>query len=241
MAETVIDYPRGLTFEKVWAALMENREQQKESALEFDRRMKESRLEFDQQMKKSRLEFDQEMKESRKETDRIMKETDRRMKKTEEFLESIGKQMGGLHKSFGELAEHLVLPGIIERFNRLGYHFNAVFSRGMKIYDDNKKMLTEVDMMLMNGDCLMAVEVKATVVFKDIQHHVRRMEILRDYYNRLNDKRKLYGTIAGAMFEDAAAEALIKEAAIEAGFYVIEQTGDTMRMAVPEGFVPREW
>jgi predicted RNase H-related nuclease YkuK (DUF458 family) len=31
-ARTLPDYPRGLTFEKVWAALMENREQQKETA-----------------------------------------------------------------------------------------------------------------------------------------------------------------------------------------------------------------
>ena len=206
MAEAVIDYPRGVTFEEVWAALKKTEQLVKENA------------------------------ERQKETDQQMKETDRRMKKTEEFLESIGKQMGGLHRNFGELAEHLVLPGIIERFNRFGYHFDAAFSRGLKIYDGNKKMLAEVDMLLMNGNCLMAVEVKATVVSKDIGHHVRRMEILRDFYNKQNDRRKICGCIAGAMFEEPD-----KQAAVEAGFYVIEQSGDTMRIAVPEGFVPREW
>jgi len=37
-AQAQIDYPRGLDFEQVWAALMENREQQKET----DRQMKET-------------------------------------------------------------------------------------------------------------------------------------------------------------------------------------------------------
>ena len=32
-----------------------------------------------------------------------------------------------------------------------------------------------------------------------------------------------------------------KQAVLEAGFYVIEQSGDTMRIDIPEGFVPKEW
>jgi len=44
-ASTLPDYPRGLTFEQVWAALMENREILKETGLkqqETDRQMKET-------------------------------------------------------------------------------------------------------------------------------------------------------------------------------------------------------
>jgi len=43
--QTQIDYPKGITFEQVWVALMENREQQKET----DRQMKET----DRQMKET--------------------------------------------------------------------------------------------------------------------------------------------------------------------------------------------
>jgi hypothetical protein len=32
-----------------------------------------------------------------------------------------------------------------------------------------------------------------------------------------------------------------KAAAFEAGLYVIEQSGDTMKINMPEGFKPREW
>jgi hypothetical protein len=44
------------------------------------------------------------------------------------------------------------------------------------------------------------------------------------------------GAIAGAIF--GAAE---KKATMEAGLYVVEQSGDTMKIDVPEDFVPREW
>jgi hypothetical protein len=30
-------------------------------------------------------------------------------------------------------------------------------------------------------------------------------------------------------------------AALEAGLYVIVQSGDTMKLKIPEGFQPREW
>jgi predicted GTPase len=44
------------------------------------------------------------------------------------------------------------------------------------------------------------------------------------------------GAIAGAIYEDE-----VKEAVSEAGFFVIEQSGDTMKIDVPDGFVPREF
>ena len=47
----------GLTFEKVWAALMENREQMRKGQEEFDQQLKRSQEEFDRQMKESTREF----------------------------------------------------------------------------------------------------------------------------------------------------------------------------------------
>ena len=52
--QTQSAYPKGLDFEQVWAALMENREQLKENAeqqKETDRQIKESRAEYDRQIR----------------------------------------------------------------------------------------------------------------------------------------------------------------------------------------------
>jgi len=164
------------------------------------------------------------------------KELDRQMQETERKMDRLNEQMGGLHNSFGEMAEHLVAPGIMDRFNELGFHFNAVAPGGYKVHDDTGKIMTEVDILLENSSNIMAVEVKAKTNIKDIEHHVKRLEILRKHWNKRGDKRIIHGAIAGAIFGNVE-----KQATIEAGLYVLVQSGDTMKLDLPEGFVPREW
>ncbi|MCL2043205.1 MAG: hypothetical protein FWG89_03600 [Treponema sp.] len=203
------------TFEQFWASFLESRR-------EFDRRM-------------------QELRELSQETAIAMKETDRRLKKTEKLVKDNGKHIGGLHNSFGELAEHLVAPGIAKRFNKIGFHFDCIAGKGLQIYEKGK-IKAEIDILLENSDYIIAVEVKGKVQVKygkdnehdDITHHIQRLNILREH--RQEDKRKILGAIAGAIFGPDA-----REAAIQAGFFVLEQSGDTMKMDMPEGFRPKEW
>jgi hypothetical protein len=166
-----------------------------------------------------------------------LQELAERQKITERIVKRNGKQMGDLHRRFGQLAEHLVAPGIAKRFNELGYHFNLMASKGQKIYDEETgKVKTEIDLVLENGKTIMAVEVKTRPVIQDVEHHIRRLEILRDTRHGLNDQRKVQGAIAGAIYEDD-----VKKTVREAGLYVIEQSGDTMKIDMPDDFIPREW
>ena len=177
-----------------------------------------------------------ESKERHKEIDRQMQETDRKFQETERFMKKLGKQMGDLHHRFGEMAAHLVAPSIAKRFNELGYRFDGIATQGQIIYDEQGKIKAEIDILLENGDCIIAVEVKARVVPRDIEHHIKRLGILRESRNKQRDKRKILGAIAGAIFES-----IEKKAALDAGFYVLEQSGDTMKLEIPEGFALHEW
>ena len=89
-----MDYPRGLTFEKVWAALKET-----------DRIVQENA--------KRQAETDRQLKETMKET---MKETDRQIK---EF----NKRFGDFTNCFGEMVEHMVAPNLRKEFAELGLIF----------------------------------------------------------------------------------------------------------------------
>jgi hypothetical protein len=62
------------------------------------------------------------------------------------------------------------------------------------------------------------------------------MEKLRRYADEHGDKRKLMGAVAGAIAADEA-----KGYAVKQGFFVLEQSGDTVKISVPANFVPREW
>jgi len=213
METAVIDRPpptgEGLTFEKVWAMFQENERKSKEDAERYAKEHAERQ-----------------------------KEIAERWKKTERFLNRLGKQMGDLHRRFGEMAEHLVAPSIHKRFNELGYHFSGTARGGYIIRDlSTDKILAQVDILLINDDFIIAVEVKATVRPQDVEHHIKRLEILKEHWSgKFHDRRVIRGAIAGAIFGEEE-----KKAVIEAGFYALVQSGDTMKMEIPEGFVPREF
>ena len=204
MATTEIpDYPRGITFEQVWAALMYDREQMAKSRDEFDRRMKE--------------------------TDRKIQETDRIVKEN-------ARQMGYLNNRFGELAEHLVGPSIMEKFNERGFNFTQRSSDVEIKEQDSPRAFAEIDILLENGDIVIAVEVKSKPKEEDVKKHVERMEVLRRAANRRKDARKYQGAIAGAIVTQAMRDYIIQN-----GFYLIEQSGDTVKLTIPDGFTPRDW
>ena len=170
----------------------------------------------------------QETREQMQETDHRMKETDRRMKETD-------RKIGELGNRFGELAEHLVAPGIKDKFNELNFTFEQM-SRDVQISDSSGRFLAEIDILLENGDVVIAVEVKSKPVEKDVDKHITRMEVLRRRADLRKDDRKFRGAIAGAIMTEE-----IKSYAHKAGFYVIEQTGDTVKINVPDDFIPRDW
>ena len=150
-----------------------------------------------------------------------MKETDRRI--------------GELSNRFGELAEHMVAPNIREKFNALNFTFDQI-AQNVTISDAAGRFLAEIDILLENGDIAIAVEVKAKALYKHVDEHIKRMEVLRSRANSRGDKRRFCGAIAGAIMSEE-----VRNYAHKTGFYVIEQTGDTVKISVPDGFKPREW
>jgi predicted nuclease with TOPRIM domain len=209
------------TFEQLRAMFRDIAESQKETDKKFQ--------ETDRLFK--------EMREESKETDKQFQEMKGLFKETERIVKRNSRQMGQLSNKFGKLAEHLVAPGIVKRFRERELYFKLVTKKGGEITDIDGKTLTQIDILLENEELIVAVEVKAKPVEKDIGHHKRRLEILRESMNMLKQNhRKIQGAIAGAIFDDK-----VKEATRDAGFYVIEQSGDTMRIDVPEGWVPLDF
>jgi hypothetical protein len=223
--QTVPEPQRGLTFDDVWAAMMETARQFKET----DRKFQESKAEYDRKFQESKAEYDRQFQESKV-------EHDRRFKEIERSIDRVGKQIGDVHHKFGKMAEHMVAPSISRRFNELGFHFDAIATAGLQILDEQGRILTEIDLLLENGDYTIAVEVKVEPKEANILHHLKRLEILRARMDRRGDKRRIRGAIAGAIYDKA-----VKEAVLAAGMYVVAQSGDTMKIEVPEDFKPRDW
>ena len=170
------------------------------------------------------------------ETAEQMKETDRMIKETREQMKDTDRRIGELGNRFGELAEHLVAPSIMDKFNELGFHFTQISADFVTKDPKTKKTIAEVDILLENGDVVIAVEVKSKPKKADVDEHFERMEKLRYAADLRRDKRHYRGAIAGAIMKDS-----VREHALKLGLYVIEQTGDTVKIVIPKGFKPHEW
>jgi hypothetical protein len=170
----------------------------------------------------------QETAQQIKETDRQMKETDRKMQETD-------RKIGELGNRFGELAEHLLRPNILEKFKALNYTFTRAGS-DVEFFDRIGNALTEVDVWLENGGFVMAVEIKSRLRKRDVEGHIRRMGILRAYLDERDDRRKLLGAVAAVVVTKD-----LRDYVPEKGFYLIEPSGDTVRITAPDGFTPKVW
>ncbi|MDR1428928.1 MAG: hypothetical protein LBI85_01440 [Spirochaetaceae bacterium] len=199
--------------DEIWAILRETTRKQEETS---------------QQMK----ETDRKMQE----TAQQMQETTQQMQKTAQQMKETDRRVGKLTNRFGEMVEYMIVPNLVARFHDLGFEFEKTH-RGTEIRDKDNNIFTEVDVFLENGDKVMIVETKAKPSVDDINEHIKRMEKLRKYADLHNDKRKYLGAIAGVVFGESQ-----KTAALKKGFYVIEPSGDTFSIIVPEGkYHPHEW
>jgi hypothetical protein len=205
--------PKGATFESVWALLQENARQQAEQQKEFERWRKKNEEEFKQ--------WREENARRKREIDQVVKETNLRL--------------GRLGLSMGEISEHLMSPNLHQKFNALGFCFDRG-SRNHELRDRGGQRLTEIDVLLENGEYVMAVEVKTRLTANDVKDHVKRMEILRRVADEHGDKRKYLGAVAGI-----AVTREVRNYAIKNGFYVIIPSGETVEIAIPGGFSPRIW
>jgi hypothetical protein len=223
LVATLQEERKAPTFEEVWALMREVGKQQRETAVqmqETDRRMQET----DRRM--------QETDRRIEETAAQLRETDRQMRKQ---WKKTDKEFGNLGLRFGEIVERLIAPNLTEKFNALGFDFRTS-GPNRKFYDSKHREVAEVDVLLENSNVVMAVEAKSKLLVSHVQDHIERMDILRAYADEHGDQRAWFGAVGGAILAPDA-----RKAALKAGFYLIEQSGDTMKISVPEDFKPKEW
>ncbi|MDR2397524.1 MAG: hypothetical protein LBD74_02035 [Spirochaetaceae bacterium] len=149
-------------------------------------------------------------------------------------LKETQRIVGDLGNKFGDEAEYTLIPGLPEKFRQFGFDFGAI-SRNRKINNEEHGIHAEVDAFLENGSQAMAVEVRARLQRGDVDEHIKRMEKLRRYADIYGDGRDFFGAMAATVVEEKA-----REYALEAGFYVVEPSGEDVKVTKPD-MAPRVW
>ena len=212
-AQQASEAARGLTFEHVWAALMEDR----------------------QQLAESRRRMDEMTKETRSSIDELTRETKCSMDELTRNVNELTKNVGGINNSLGRFTESLFSTGLDGLFNEFGYTFTK---QGPHVkFKIDGKVAAEADYFLEDGEYAMAVEVKTELRTRDVDDHIERIGVIRRYFDARGDKRVLVGAVAGGIVHEN-----VLNYALRQGLYVVTQKGNSAVVVdLPPDFQTRKW
>ncbi|MBF0175283.1 MAG: hypothetical protein HQL63_00330 [Magnetococcales bacterium] len=213
----------------------------------WDQRFLESRLESARwaQEAEARLERDLQetrrvMQESRAETERISRdtdrkfqETDRQFKETDQKIKEVSTLVGRLGGRWGEFVEGMVAPACETLFAERGFPIHRVSPRIKAKLPNNRHM--EIDLLVVNTDMVALVEVKSKPTHEDVQGHLSRLAEFKEFFPEYAHRRVL-GAVAGIVIEEN-----VSRYAMNAGLFVLVQSGDTMLLANTATFTPLVW
>jgi len=169
---------------------------------------------------------DRRMAVMTEETRRSKLEVDGQLAELKEEISNLGKQLGYVGRSIGEMVEMLLVPGICDKMNLFGHNFTAISPN--KKFKKDKRYLAEVDLFLENGEEMMAVEIKTHLSIRWVSTHLQRLKFLRENESITGLRGKaLYAAVAGITI-DADARAL----ALDNGMYVVDMIEDEDRIEV---------
>lgn len=161
-----------------------------------------------------------ELTEQQKRTDIQLAKTDAQLAKTSQKLDRLGELVGNISNNQGDIAEEFFFRSFIKN-PRLGtIKFDSV-SRNLNNQIGN--LQEEYDLVLINGDSLAVIEVKAKAHINDLEKMISRkmanfpklFKIYKDYH--------IYAGIATLVTN----ETLIEKAK-ELGLFLLTQQGEHM-------------
>jgi chromosome segregation ATPase len=233
------------TIEEFWVSFNKSREEWDREMAEIRALHKESderRKVLEEEHKKTDEQFQRteelmrENAEQQKRNAEQQKRNEEDLRKTREVVRELSRRIGGLNGSMGQLVEDILAARLHEKFRDFPYEFTGAY-RNLPIYNENYKVIGEVDCLLVGIKCMMAAEMKRHLKKEDVEHHIRRIELIRKYLPFVRSGDRLLGALG-----TPAVDAELRDYAYGAGLFVLELTGDSVGLAeIPAGFKPREW
>ncbi|MBF0537520.1 MAG: DUF3782 domain-containing protein [Nitrospirae bacterium] len=203
------------------------------------RETEERRKEFEERMRK---ESERESEERRQESEERRKESEERRKESEETARELKDVVDGLKKSrdtvnaltgkWGVFVEGLVLPATERLFKERGIEVDQI-SQHVKSRKSGFEM--EIDILAVNGDYVVAIEVKSTLSVDDVKKHLKRLGNFKSAFRQYAD-RQIIGAVAGIVIEEG-----VDTFAYHNGLFVIGQRGDSVKILNDDKFVPKSF
>jgi len=223
-----------LDFEKVWLMFQETKDRFQETekllklqSAETDRKFQETDKKFqdtDKKFQDTDMKF-QETYKMFQEIAKEKKETDRLLRKASEMFTS----------NWGKLIEALIMPSCLKLFSDRGLDIRQIFPNVI-IKGANKEAIAEYDIILANGNDVVIVEVKTTMITKYVDEFAEKLSHVKELMPQYKDKN-IYGAVAGIKYDQGS-----EKYAIRQGMFVLVNSGENIiKIANTKNFVPKSY
>ena len=180
-----------------------------------------------QELRDANAELRESHRQSLRETERALQASaDRRD-------EAIRKLSGEFSSKWGDLVEALVEPSLVAQFQARGIPI-CQSARRVKGIDRNGKQI-EIDVLLVNGDAVVAIEVKTKCNVEDIDDHEEALVRFREVFRQYANCRILAGMAAVTFDSDC------DRYAYKRGMYVLKPINGIAQILNDEEFTPKEF
>ncbi len=127
-------------------------------------------------------------------TDKKFAETDKKFQETDRQMKNLMKKSSEFDSNWGKLIEAFFEPAVLRLFKKRGIDVSLV-TNNITIEKYGRQVF-ELDMLLRNGDSVVVIEVKTTLLRSDVNEHIeKRLLRFKDFFPEYNDK-KIYGAVA---------------------------------------------
>ena len=195
----------------------------KERAEEIDRRFREQA----EEAKRRAWEIDRRFKEQAREADRRARESDIRGDQFDRRLKKLDLLFNG---HWGKLMESLVKGDLVGLLAGRGIGVTGLAKEHERKLDGEDY---EIDIIAVNGEDVVAVEVKTTLEKSDVDHFLAKLGDFKRVFHEYADRR-LLGAVAYLKENSSSARYSEKK-----GLFVIRATGSSASILNREEFVPR--
>ncbi|MBF0345907.1 MAG: hypothetical protein HQL06_16975 [Nitrospirae bacterium] len=147
-----------------------------------------------------------------------------------ESFKETNKAINNLTDKWGNFVVGLVLPAMQKMFQEKGIVVETI-SRSVQSKVKDAEM--EIDILAVNGEYVVAVEIKSTLGVNDVDDHIERLAKFKQAFKVYAD-RNVIGAVAGIVINEG-----VDRYAYKNGLFVIGQSGDTVKILNDDKFEPR--
>ncbi len=159
-----------------------------------------------------------------------LQEAREQLARTENAVERTTNAVNALTGKWSNFVVGLVLPATKKMFQERGFDVENIF-KGAQSKAKDAEM--EIDILAVNGEYVIAIEIKSTLGLDDVNDHLERLANFKKAFKIYAD-RNVIGAVAGIVINEG-----VDRYAYRKGLFVIGESGDTVRILNDDKFVPR--